>query len=142
MYQLVLIVCIASIFCFFIQEFIGLFKRIFSIKGVKIILPLAFASGLVYLNTPFIVWHLYFIQDVLDSALLNLMYFIPFHTAKELVALIMLLTLLAVLPSALLHLHSKKFHNKPYGHPYLVSTLIWVITVILLFSKTAQLNLL
>lgn len=135
MYQLVLIVCIASIFCFFIQEFIGLFKRIFAIKGVKIILPLALASGLVYLNTPFVLWHLYFIRDVLDNALLNLMYFIPLHTGKESLALIILLTLLAVLPSVLLNLYSKKYHNKPYPHSYLASTYIWVITVILLFSK-------
>lgn len=136
MYQLVLIVCIASIFCFFIQEFIGLFKRIFAIKGVKIILPLAFASWLVYLNIPFIVWHLYFIQDVLDSALLYLMYFIPLHAGKESIALIILLTLLAVLPSVLLNLYSKKYHHKPYTYPYLLSTFIWVITVILLFLKT------
>jgi hypothetical protein len=127
--QLVLIICMTSILAFFSQEFSELIKKIFNIKGAKLVLPLAFASALVLFNNELVVAGLAHIEDHITLLFAWIMYIMPYKQYSVYVVLVLLLTILSVGPVILLNMLSIKKTHKPYAHPYLVSTLIWIICV-------------
>lgn len=134
MVTLALLVCLAAIFCFFAQEFNRVFKRIFDIKGIKLFLPLALGSWLVY-NYDFLFLEvLYFIRDKLNALNEFLIYVFPNNSYVNEAILIFILTVVSVGPVILLHVYSYRKTNKPFAHPYSLSTLIWIICAILLVS--------
>lgn len=137
MVTLVFVICIAAIFCFFSQEFIEFFKKIFAIRGVALILPLVFASYIVFNYDYLVLWFLLYIRDYLNA--IN-DFFLRITPQKKYTAdavLVLLLTLVSVGPVVLLNLWSQKKAFKPFAYPYLVSTLIWVIAATVLISLPA-----
>jgi len=140
MLTLVLIVCIAAIFCFFSQEFIQLLKKIFAIRGVLLLLPLALASWFVFNYDYLVLWGLYYIRDVLNHMNGLLINALPEKQYSADIILIVLLTAFSVVPVAILNLLSYRKTHQPYSHPYLVSTLLWLIGAILLVSLPALYN--
>lgn len=137
MYSLVLIVCCAAIIIFFSQEFKRLFKKIFAIRGAKLVLPLAVASWFVFTYSDVVNEGLLAIQDKLN--LMNnflLMLFPTFSLTADLI-LIILLTMVSVGPVLLIHWYFMKKYYKPFPYPYLLSTLIWIICAFVLVSLPA-----
>lgn len=137
MATLVLLVCIAAIFCFFSQEFMRLFKKILAVKGVLLLLPLALASWFVFNYEHLVLLFLYYVRDVLNhinNFLTGLMPSTPYTTA---IILIVLLTAISVAPVLLMNIWYYKKTYKPAPHPYLISTLIWIISSILLITLPA-----
>jgi hypothetical protein len=47
---------------------------------------------------------------------------------------VILLTAVSLVPVGVLHFFSYRNTHKPFAHPYLVSTLIWIISAVLLVS--------
>lgn len=128
------VIFFASIALFFSQEFVRIFKKIFAVKGVKLFLPLAVASWLVYNCDYWFLWIIYYCREVLNAALSFLTRLVPLSEIASAVALIFLLTLSSVVPVILLDLLSKRKTYKGYKYPYLTSTLIWIVCSVLLIA--------
>lgn len=129
---LALVVFFAAILVLFSQEFIRLFKRIFAVKGAKLLLPLAFASWFVYTFDYWGLWGIYYYREFLQTLVAFLMDLMPFHVGANAIATIILLTFISVAPVFLIKFILWKKHYKHYQYPYLTSTLIWLISAVLL----------
>lgn len=130
---LALVILFTAIMVFFSHEFIGTFKKIFGIKGAKLLIPLGLASWLIYNFDYLFIWAIYYIREVLQVFLSFLTYIMPFQKYAASVALIILLTVVSVLPVLLLDLVKRKRTYKGYAYPYLTSTLILIFCTIILF---------
>jgi len=60
LFTLAAVVFFAAIVTFFSQEFIGIFKKIFAIKGAKLILPLLLASWCIINVNYLVLWVVYY----------------------------------------------------------------------------------
>lgn len=129
---LAIVVFFASIFVFFSQEFIKTGKKIFSIKGAPLILPLAIASWLLYQFSSWILWGLYYYGEVLAKLRKMLIMVIPFQQLGYPLATIIVLTVISVLPVVLLDIYLKHKTYKGYKYPYTTSSIIWIISVVVL----------
>ncbi|HAT1658016.1 TPA: hypothetical protein RG395_000730 [Legionella pneumophila] len=130
---LALVILFATIMVFFSQEFIRAFKKIFAIRGAKLLIPLGLASWLIYNFDYLFIWAIYYIREVLHAVLSFLTRVMPFKQYSTAIALIILLTTVSVGPVLLLDLINRKRTYKGYAYPYLTSTLILIFcTVILL----------
>ena len=129
---LAVVVFFASIFVFFSQEFIRTFKRLFAIKGAKLILPLAAASWFVYKFELWVLWAIYYYREVLLNMVTLVTHILPFKRAAPGIALILVLTLLSVVPVFIADFIFKKRTFRPYPYPYLTSSLIWVLNAVVL----------
>lgn len=129
---LALVVLFAAIMVFFSQEFIRTFKKIFAIKGAKLVLPLAAASWLVYNFDYWCLWVLYYIREVLNYLISLLSHIMPFHQYARSLSMIVLLTILSVVPVLVIDVIHRRRTYKPFAYPYLTSTLIWIVSTLLL----------
>ncbi|KTD43713.1 hypothetical protein [Legionella quateirensis] len=128
---LALVVFAAAIMTLFAQEFIRTFKKIFAIKGAKLVLPLLLGSWLV-LNFDYLcLWGFYYYQEILNAVVVFLAGLIPFQSIARPIVLILILTLISVAPVVLLDLYLVKKTFKHYEYPYLTSTLIWIVTAVM-----------
>ena len=125
---LALVIFAAAIITLFSQEFIGLFKKIISIKGAELILPLAAASFVVYKFDFWFVWVLHYYRVILSHMVLYIAWIFPSYTFFTYIAIIAVLTILSVAPVILLDWIFRKRAFKPYPYPYLTSSLIWLIS--------------
>lgn len=126
---LALVVFSAAILVLFSQEFIGIFKKIFAIKGAKLFLPLLIGSWLVVDFEDIFLWGLYYFREIVNAIVLFLSQIIPFQGAYSIV-LIILLTIISVVPVFLFDMYLIKKTYKHYEYPYITSTLIWIITAL------------
>lgn len=129
---LALVVLGASIAVFFSQEFIRTFKKIFAIRGVKLFLPLFFASWLIFTFDYWVMWFFYYYRELLQTALNFLIQIIPFHQAATQVALVILLTAVSVLPVIAIDFFMRRKNYKEYKYPYTTSAIIWLLSAVLL----------
>lgn len=136
LYTLAFIVMFSAIVLFFAQEFIRVFKRIFEIKGAKLLLPLALVSWVISeFHDEFLICVLYIQKLILDT-LAFITQLLPFQLGASSVALILFLTLITVLPVFVLHFILLKKNYQGYQYPYLTSTLIWLACVLMCLSAT------
>jgi hypothetical protein len=126
---LALVVFFAAILVLFSQEFIGIFKKIFAIKGAKLFLPLIIGSWLVIDFEDIFLWGIYYFRETLNAIVLFLSQIIPFQGAYSIV-LIIVLAIISVVPVFLLDMYLVKKTYKHYEYPYITSTLIWIITAL------------
>ena len=134
MFTLFVITCCASIICLFSQEFTRLFKKIFAVKGMKLILPLALASIFVYGYDYLVLEFLFYIRDKLNNMVVFLNANLPQYKYTSDFILVFILTAVTLAPVGILHYLSYRKNHTPFVHPYLLSTLIWIISVALLIS--------
>ncbi|RUR08424.1 hypothetical protein [Legionella sp. km772] len=131
---LFLVLCATAILCLFSQEFNRLLKKIFAVKGAKLVLPLALGSAFVFMYDNLVIDLLYYFRDKLNAMLSFLNYVFPQSKYTPDIILVILLTAVSLIPVGILHYFAYKNTHKPYPHPYLVSTLIWIIAAVLLIS--------
>jgi len=127
---LILVVFFGSIVVFFAQEFSGTFKKIFAIKGMILLIPLAVASWAVYAFDYWVLWAIYYYRELLQAGLYFLQSLIPFQKGSETIALVVLLTAVSVIPVLALDFILRKRTFKGYQYPYVTSTLILIITTV------------
>lgn len=128
LYTLAAVVFCATIFVFFSQEFVNLFKKILAIPGAKLILPLALASWLVYHAYPWILRPIYRYKILLNTLVDFFSSMLPLGRLSLYMSTILVLTVLSVLPVFLLDLFFIKKTYKSYPYPYLTSTFLWLIS--------------
>ena len=132
MLTIALVVLICSIVVMFSAEFGDFFKKIFSIPGMKLFLPLIFVTILVGYYEPWLLIGLIEVQRILVEVSEKLASWLPFQTGAVSTARVLLLMLLSLLPVFVLNLWLKRrtFHGFQYS--YLTTTLIWLLVSVLL----------
>lgn len=129
---LALVVLCSAIIVFFSQEFSGFLKKIFSIPGVKIFLPLALASLIVEAYEAWGYWFLFRFQVAFHQIIYKLAMMMPFKTGALAFARFLILFLLAGLPIWIAKLRAQqKGRRHPQPFVYHVSLMLWLIGVIL-----------
>ena len=122
-----------SIAVIFSQEFVRIFKKIASIPGVTLLVPLAFASWFIELYEDWGHWLLLRWRVFIDQGLHAVALALPFGKASHSFARILFLFLLATVPVWLARLVAKKRGIKrPLTQSYRVGLVLWVIAVIVL----------
>jgi hypothetical protein len=127
---LTLVVFLATIATLFSQEFISLFKKIISIKGAELFLPLAAASWLIINFDFWFTWVLHYYRAFLNHLVKAVAWIMPSYPIFIYFSFIIVLTLISILPVLALDWIFRKKLFYPYPHPYLTSTLIWLISTI------------
>ena len=130
--QLILIICLIAVLAFFSQEISGTLKKIFAIKGAKLFLPLALASWFVVANDSLVLSGLSYVEGILSTIYLPIMHIVPSNKYVMDVVEVLFIMFLTMGPVIALNFWSIKKTYKPYPYPYLLSTLIWIVSVSLL----------
>jgi len=135
---LALVVLSSSILVFFLQEFIRLFKKIVAVPGVKLFLPLVFASLLIEIYEGWGLWLLTWCQAELHQFIHLLSRLAPFERGAVSLMRIVYLFTMASLPVWCFLLKSKLQGRCPSPHMsiYLLGLALWIIGVILLSVPT------
>lgn len=134
MLTLFLVLCCTAILCLFSQEFNRLLKKVFKVRGAKLVIPLALGSTFVFMYDDLVIDLLYYFRDKLNTMVAFLNYIFPHYQYTSDIILVILLTAVSLVPVGVLHFFSYRNTHKPFAHPYLVSTLIWIISAVLLVS--------
>lgn len=129
-----LVVLCSSIFVLFSKEFGNLIKKIFTIPGTKLLLPLVLITTFYVLFEP---WAILFILKL--KALLHLLVaaiesLIPFTWAADFVANLLVLITFTLLPVFALNAWCIKKTYVPFKYPYLLSTILWLFIAVLLVA--------
>lgn len=128
-----LVVIVAAIVVFFSDEFARLFKKIAAIPGVKLFVPLIFASWVVERFDTWLVWMLLKLKQWMHGLIYALARWLPIEKGALSTAHVLNLFLVTVLPLLILHfsaLRKPRYELWPYTY-HLVIT-IWLVLVILL----------
>ena len=129
---LALLVLLGSILVFFSEEFIKMFKKLFAIKGAKLLIPLFLASWLIYTFDFWFLWVVFYLREMLLYILIFLTSIMPFQKGAESVALVILITVASVVPVLILDIQSRRKSFRGYKYPYVTSWVIWILCVVLL----------
>lgn len=133
LFTLALIVLCSSIIVFFAAEFGNLFTKVFSIPGVKLILPLVLASWLLEIYEGWGLWVLVWCQAMLHRMIHHLTTLIPFQTGAIFFTRMVCLFLLASLPVWIFLLRAKqKGRHYPQPFTYWLGLVLWIFGVFLL----------
>lgn len=127
---LALVIFSAAILILFSQEFIRIFKKIFAIKGAKLVLPLFIGSLLAVNFEELFLLVIYYFRGTLNAIVVFITQIIPFEKGAYSIVLIMILTLISVAPVFLFDMYTVKKTYKHYEYPYLTSTLIWIVSAL------------
>ena len=132
MLTIILVVVIGAIVVLFSQEFAELFKKLFTIYWVLLLLPLLLATAFIVYYEPWVYAALLSIQSFLLHLINLLASVLPFKMGANLVITVLLLVLLSCLPVLLINLWFKRKRHHNFEYSYLTSTIIWLITTVLL----------
>lgn len=79
---LALLVLLSSILVFFSEEFGKAIKKLFAIKGAKLIIPLFAASWLIYSYNFWVLWGIFYLREILHNVLNFLVQILPFQKGR------------------------------------------------------------
>ena len=132
-YILACAVLFTAIIGFFSQEFVRLFRRIFSIRGMKLILPLLIASLVVESDVIWGGFLLSSLRTMLVSFEHTLIAVFHFPSAARFVIRVIFLTLVAVAPVCVVVIAAwKKNGSTGIQGAYWISGFFWVVSVLVL----------
>ncbi len=131
--SIALIVLISSIVVFFAREFGELFKKIFKIPGLKLLLPLFVASTLLIVYEVFVHWLLLRLQKIVHQLIVKLATILPFEKGALFIARIILLFMIGSLPIWIEAWSDfRKTYKEPHSGIYWIGMMLWIITAVLL----------
>lgn len=118
---------------FFSDEFIELVKKLFAIPGVKLIVPLAFASWAVEYFEDWLIWMLLWSKEGIHWVLHRFAVHLPFNAGSISFIHSLCLFLVASLPLLLVYkIERRQQIYDPWPYTYLVVLMIWLTVAILL----------
>ena len=129
---LALVILFGAILVFFSEEYGKTIKKLFAIKGAKLIIPLFVVSWLIFSFDFWVLWAILYLRDMLHAVLNFLVQIMPFQKWAVQVVQVFMLTFLSVVPVLILNFISQKKTFKSYKHPYLTSGIIWILSVVLI----------
>ncbi|HAU4213806.1 TPA: hypothetical protein F7Z54_16640 [Legionella pneumophila] len=127
-----LVVLFGVVMVLFSEEFSKSFKKLWAIKGAKLLLPLFAASWFIYTFDFLFVGVIFYLHQFLHDTLAFLIKIMPFQQGAESVVLVILLTFFSVVPVLIIDFFTRKKNYKGYQYPYITSTIIWIFCVALL----------
>jgi hypothetical protein len=136
MFQLVGIVCLAAIFCFFSQEFAQLLKKIFAIRGAKTFLPLALASFIAFAIQPTVKNVLNSFQGMVSDVVAAFAYLSSFTDFSEPISQACALLFITLVPVLILNEISRRKSNHKYPYPQITSVFLFVASFIFIFCPS------
>lgn len=126
-----LVVVCCAIIVFFSEEWTNVFKKIFAIRGMKLLLPLFLVSMLVVYYDPWITWalletkrFLHHIAEIITNKL-N-------HRYALWVANVAILMGISVLPVFIANFWIKHKSFEAFRHAFFTSMMLWLLVAILL----------
>lgn len=132
MVVLSLVVVGCAIVVFFSQEFGNAFKKLFAIRGMKLLLPLILATGLIVDYEHWVLWGLLHLQAILQGFVTLFAGWLPFQKGADSIAKILILFVSSILPVFAINVWLKKKTYHSFKHAYVISALIWLLVAILL----------
>ncbi|CEK09791.1 hypothetical protein [Legionella hackeliae] len=126
-----LVVFCCAIMVFFSQEWSNFLKKIFAIRGMKLLLPLFVVSFLLVYYEAWVSWGLLTTKWCLHQAADWIASQLPFDFALP-VANIILMMGLAVFPVVLANFWIKRKSFEPFQYAFVTSMNIWLLVAILL----------
>ncbi|AUH71126.1 hypothetical protein [Legionella sainthelensi] len=127
-----LVVLFGVVMVLFSEEFSKSLKKLWAIKGARLLLPLFAASWFIYTFDFLFAWIIFYLSKFLHAILVFLIKLIPFQQGSESIALVILLTFFSVVPVLIIDFFTRRKTYKSYPYPYITSTLIWILCVALL----------
>lgn len=126
-----MLVLFTAIVGFFSREIIDFISRLFSIPGVKLVLPILLMSLLIESDSIWGWWGLSSFRSLFSVIEQWIVKWMPFQTAEHEIARIVLLTLVGCLPTGIAVIRSRK---KPLStsryFAYRLGFFLWVVSVI------------
>ena len=128
-----LITFFASIAAFFAQEFGRMFKKLFAIPGMKLLLPLILASWVIIVYEEWGLWLLLRTHIATHQLIHRLHALVPFEQGSLPFTKVIFLFLMATLPIWFFELAAlRKGRRKRIPRTYWIGWVLWVIAAILL----------
>ncbi|MBN9231250.1 MAG: hypothetical protein BGO90_03620 [Legionella sp. 40-6] len=131
---LALVVICASIMVFFSQEFMRTFKRIFALPGARLLLPILFASWLVYTFDYWVLWAVFYYRETLFTGLHFLEGILPAYAWTLPAIVVCLIWCVTILPVLALDYYYRRKSHHGYPYPMITSAIIFIVTAILLLA--------
>lgn len=128
------VVCFGFILCFS-KEFTALIKKIMSVPGLTILLPLLLASWVLELYEDWGLWLLVQAQLLLHEAIFQVSSWMPFGAKKVLFLRIIVLFLVAIIPLWFYQCKikfSKQPMPIPRATPYRIGFVFWIVATMLI----------
>ncbi|MBA2650036.1 MAG: hypothetical protein H0U75_10680 [Legionella sp.] len=135
LYSLAFAILLIAAIVLFSNEIKKTLKAIFEYKIAMILLPLILATYLIYSFDYWLLWALYYYLEFLEKCIDIIAVLIPFKSLSYLISAIIVLTLFAVLPVMVVNFIVNKRSYLPFQYPYLVSTVIWIVTAMVLVVR-------
>ena len=133
MLTIALLVFATSIAAFFAQEFGRLFKKIFAIPGVKLLVPLALASWLISAFESWGYWLLIRMKAGLHHTEDFIAAFLPFEMIRISIVRIIFLVLFANVPIWVSwYFEKRRGHYEPKFSSFCIGYMLWILASILL----------
>ena len=128
-----ILILIAGFIVFFLDEISRLWKKIFLIPGMKILLPLFAASFLIEASGEWSLWLLLRIMTLTNQLIVSLASFFPNYSYANTLFHIILLSLIGVLPIWIAKLKPKasNYHYLHLQTDYVV-LLVWTVLAVLM----------
>jgi hypothetical protein len=133
MLTIAILVLVSSIFAFFADEFGRMFKKIYAVPGVKLLLPLLVASWLILFYEAFGLWLLLRTQKALYELTHLVAAVLPFESNALIFTHVLFLSCLGILP--VLFFRWKARRKTSYlatPKTYWLGLILWIIAAILL----------
>lgn len=132
MSTIALVVFACAIVVFFSREFGNSIKKIMSVPGMKLILPLFLVTFVLVYFEPEVLWSLTKLQAMLLLLTQNLAFILPFGKMANATANLLVLMCLSLLPVLAINLWYKRKTYYPLPYAGLTITLIWIFVAGLL----------
>lgn len=113
---LALVVLLGAIIVLFSEEFIKSFKKLWAIKGAKLLLPLFAASWFIYTFDFWFLWVIFYLSEFLHFILAFLIRLMPFQQGAKSVALVILLIFFSVVPVLIIDFFTRRKNYKAPGY--------------------------
>ncbi|KTD20534.1 Uncharacterised protein [Legionella lansingensis] len=131
---LALLVLFCAIVVFFSNEFANFFKKLFAIRGMKLLLPLILATTLIVLYEHWVSWGVLYARWLLHVAVTTMANRFPFP-GSLLITKILILMVLAVLPVVVIDFLEKRRRFEPFRYSFITSMIIWLVVAMLLTAS-------
>lgn len=131
---LALIMMASAITILFEREFTNGLKKLFSIPGMSLFLPLFVLSFLLIYNQTLVLWSINETQNVLLTLIKGFKEIFPFQKGSQIVAPVVFIALIALIPHFVVAFKKKRRMRMTFTYSWLVSLILWLILVFLLVS--------
>lgn len=134
LYTIALLILIAALMIIFLDEITSVLQKIGNIRGAKLIIPLVAASWLVVNLDYWLMRGLYGYHECLQTLVQGFTSLLPKYSIFSSIAMVLVLTLVAVVPVFIINALVYRKKRKPYHYYHLTMVLIWLFSVFALLA--------